>query len=80
MGNIVFKRDKLKGRIIEKYGSQKAFALAVHLSQPALSARLNNITDLTNKEIQLWSSLLNIEDINSYFFEMEVQKNEQKEG
>ena len=69
MSNIVFKRDKLKGRIIEKFGSQKNFAIAVHLTQSALSQRLNNVTDLTNKEIQLWASLLDIEDINSYFFE-----------
>ena len=39
---VKFDYSKLKGRIVEKYGSQKKFALSINMNPSTLSTRLNN--------------------------------------
>lgn len=76
---IVFDRNKLKGKIKEIFSTQQKFAKAVGMSEASVSARLNNETELSNKEIRIWAEKLNISDeILEYFFTLEVQKQEQE--
>lgn len=50
-----FDLSRLCGRIIEKFGSCKAFAAAVGLSASSVSERLNNRIKLDADEIVAWS-------------------------
>lgn len=66
-----FDLSRLCGRIIEKFGSRKAFAAAVGLSESSVSERLNNRIKLDADEILQWSrpEVLDIpaEEIHVYF-------------
>ena len=76
---IVFDRNKLKGRIKEVFSTQQNFAKAVGMSESSVSSRLNNETELSNKEIGIWAEKLGIlENILEYFFTLIVQKQEQE--
>lgn len=74
MGKIVFVYNKLRGRIIEKYGSMDAFAAAIGLSAVSLSRKLTNKAGISREEIVHWSELLGIpaEEYGAYFFAREV--------
>lgn len=75
---IVFDRNKLKGKIKEVFSTQQNFAKAVGMSESSISSRLNNETELSNKEIRVWAEKLDIlENISEYFFTLVVQKQEQ---
>ena len=65
-----FKYSKLKGRIIERYGTQKAFAEAMGMNVATLNAKLNSKATWTLEEIEKACSLLGIpkNEINEYFF------------
>lgn len=39
---MAFNYDKLKGKIVEKYGTQRMFAKALQVSEKTLSLKLNN--------------------------------------
>lgn len=62
--------NKLKGRIVEVYGTQGAFAEALGVHQQTVSQKLKNKRELTRAEIEHWCELLKIEreEIPSYFF------------
>lgn len=62
--------NKLKGRIIEVFGTQGAFAEALGVQQRTVSWKLKNKRELTRAEIERWCDLLKIErkDIADYFF------------
>ena len=62
--------SKLRGRIVEKYGSIRAFAEAADMSRAQISHKLNGRTDFYTRDIIKWSKLLEIapEDIHIYFF------------
>lgn len=60
---------KLKGKIIEVYGSQKAFAEALGTTSATLTNKLNGKTEFKRDEIIMSRQLLNIEDVTPYFFE-----------
>lgn len=64
--------SKLKGRIIEKFGSQKSFGSAVGLSENTIGKKLSGQRTIWIKDIEKWCSkeFLDIEkeDIPSYFF------------
>lgn len=62
--------NKLKGRIVEVYGTQGAFAEALGVQQQTVSQKLKNKRELTRAEIERWCELLKIEreEIPSYFF------------
>lgn len=76
---IVFDRNKLKGKIKEVFSTQQNFAKAVGMSESSVSSRLNNETELSNKEIRVWAEKLGIlENILEYFFTLVVQKQERE--
>lgn len=62
--------NKLIGRIIEKFGTRKKFAEAIHMSENSLSLKLNNKTGFSQEDIDLWAQLLDIDvaEYGSYFF------------
>ncbi len=53
--------NKLRGRIIEKFGSQEKFAEALEISSNSLSKKMNGKTGFSQKDIISWSDLLDIE-------------------
>lgn len=73
-----FDYSKLIGRIIEKFGSRKAFAEACGLSENSISKKLSGKMGITTNDIIKWSSseLLDIasSDIPEYFFAFKVQE------
>lgn len=62
--------DKLRGRIIEKYGSQEKFAEVIGISSNSMSKKMNGKIGFSQKDIVKWSELLDIDkaEISSYFF------------
>lgn len=62
--------DKLRGRIIEKYGSQEKFAEVLGISANSLSKKMTGKTGFSQKDIILWSNLLNVDktEYSEYFF------------
>ena len=73
----MFDFSKLRGRIIEKFGTCAAFAEAVGLPESSLSNRLNNRVQIDAEEIMLWSrpEMLDIpaENIHIYFLTPKVR-------
>ena len=63
--------DKLRGRIVEKYGSQEKFAEAVGISTNSLSKKMTGKTGFSQKDIVTWSNMLGINkaDYSEYFFD-----------
>lgn len=74
---VNYNYSKLKGRIIEKYGTNSAFAVELGLSHTSLSMKLNNKVPFSQREIDKACELLGISgsDIKAYFFTQFVQKN-----
>ena len=68
--------SKLRGRIVEKFGSQKRFSAKIGLSEQSVTAKLNDRTDFSKEDILLWSKTLDIEqdNIGAYFFEDKLSK------
>ena len=75
---MAFNFNKLKGRIVEVYGTQYAFANAMGIAKNTLSMKLSGLSDFTLPEIKKACELLAIPDeqIKDYFFAAEVQKTE----
>ncbi len=75
-----FNYNKLRGRIVEMYRTNKAFADAVGTSDVVLSRKLNGASDFTHSEMKRWQKLLDIsdEDMGAYFFTEDVKKTEQE--
>ena len=73
----MFDFSKLRGRIVEKFGTCAAFAAAVGLPESAISNRLNNRVQIDAEEILLWSrpEILDIpaEEIHVYFLTPKVR-------
>ena len=67
---MVFDYSKLKGRIIEKYGTQYAFVDAMGMSYTTLWKKLNNMVDWSVPEMLKACNLLEIplEEAYLYFF------------
>lgn len=67
-----FDFSKLRGRIVEKYGTCENFAAAVGTAKATMSGKLNNKVKITGQEIYKWSlpEFLDIaaEEIGVYFF------------
>lgn len=65
-----FDHSKLLGRIIEKFGSQKALCAHIGWTESKLSARLNNLVQFDADEIYMLADVLDIpaEEIPAYFF------------
>lgn len=62
--------DKLRGKIIEKYGSQEKYAEVLGISTNSLSKKMTGKTGFSQKDIVVWSELLEIDksDYSEYFF------------
>ena len=71
-----FNYSKLRGRIIEKYGSQTDFAKAFGCSDRTLSLKMTGKRPWKQVEILKAIKLLDLseDDIQDYFFALEVQK------
>ena len=75
MRKVVFDYSKLRGRIVEKYGTQRRFAMENQLSDRSMSLKLNNDIRLSQEEIMKWCELLDIDtQIPVYFFAQKVSK------
>ena len=74
--DLEFRYNKLKGRIVEVYESQDRFAKALGISPSALSSRLNNTTEFSQREILQAIKLLGIsaDEMEAYFFKPKVKK------
>lgn len=75
-----FDYSKLRGKIVEKYGTQSLFAKALGVSERTLSLKLNGRIYFTQIEIKKILELLDVDSsyVNTYFFEEKVQKVEQR--
>lgn len=62
--------SKLKGRIVEKYGTVSAFADALGIKVQAISPKLRGRKTITKADIIEWKQLLEIDtdDIGMFFF------------
>jgi putative cro repressor len=67
--------SKLSGKIVEKYGTQYNFAIALGLSERSLSLKLNNKVGWRDEEMERAIDLLDLDlnDIPAYFFTNIVQ-------
>lgn len=67
--------SKLRGKIVEVFGKQEAFAKALGLSERSLSLKLNGDRYFKPPEISKAIKLLGLSfaDIPEYFFVVEVQ-------
>ena len=61
---------KLRGRIVEKYGSLTEFATALGISRAMISKYLNGKAVFNTVSMDRWGKLLEIErsDYSAYFF------------
>lgn len=62
--------SKIKGRIVEIFGTQEKFSEAIGLSPQTVNAKLQGRSEFSQKDIYKWAVALQIksEDIGSYFF------------
>lgn len=72
---MAFDYSKLKGIIIEKYGSQASFAKAIGISERTLSLKMHGkIAWRQNEIVKAIKALgLSYDDIQNYFFKEKVQ-------
>ena len=70
-----FDYSKLRGRIVEKFGTQQEFAKALGVSSRTLSLKMNNRIPFGQGEIDSAITLLDAtpQDIKAYFFTKKVQ-------
>lgn len=70
MSKIEFNYSKLRGRIVEKCGTQEEFAKRINKDRSSINLTLNNKRDFTQKEIVAACDVLDISnnDIGQYFF------------
>lgn len=67
-------RNKLKGRIVEKYGTQHAFAAQIGRSEQTVTAKLAGRSAFTQADIVKWCNALEIgkDEVGGYFFATEL--------
>ena len=65
-----FDYSKLRGRIVEKFGSIKDFSSNVSVSYIAVSKKLNNQIPISRADMMEWSELLGIplEEYGVFYF------------
>lgn len=68
--DVPYKYDKLRGRIIEKFGSQAKFAEALGVSDVTVSRKMNGNVGFSQRDMKQWGELLDISesDFGEYFF------------
>lgn len=69
-----FKYNKLKGKIVEVFGTQKDFAKAVGMSEQIVCAKLDGRSRFTQENIITWCKALDIDqnEIGLYFFTLDL--------
>lgn len=70
MERFVFYRDKLKKRIIEKYGTYQKYAKYAGISPSSLSKKLSGKRYFTHDDIIKAVILLELENVDEYFFKL----------
>lgn len=62
--------QKLRGRIVELYGSQGAFAKEIGKTEQCITAKLSGKTQFSQADIIEWSNALqiNVDEVGVYFF------------
>ena len=75
MEKLFFDYSKLAGRIREKFGTQKAFAKKLGISEGSLSLKMTNYTYFSQAEIKKAVQLLELDPgaITEYFFAPKVK-------
>lgn len=65
-----YEYNKLRGRIYEKYGSQKEFAKALGISENSFSLKMNCKTGFSQADMIACAELLDIpaDEYGQYFF------------
>jgi transcriptional regulator with XRE-family HTH domain len=73
--------SKLRGLIVEKYGSQRKFAEKIGLSEQTVVAKLADRSEFSQSDIIEWSNALDIpaDMVSAYFFGEKLSKNESLE-
>lgn len=66
----MYKYKKLRGRIIEKFGTQEKFAKKIGISENSLSKKMQCKTGISQSDMRLWAELLEIPicEYGEYFF------------
>lgn len=66
----MYSYSKLKGRIVERYGTQANFAYKLGISKNSMSKKLTCKTEFSQSDIKRWAELLGIEkgEYEEYFF------------
>lgn len=67
---------KLRGRIVERFGSQIAFSKEIGTTEQTVTAKLNGKSKFSLDDIRLWSKALELSEteVGSYFFTQELSK------
>ena len=62
--------NKLRGRIVEKYGTQEVFADVLGIGANTLSLKMTGKIGFSQSDIEKWAALLDIEksEYPDYFF------------
>lgn len=62
--------NKLRGKIVEKYGNQERFSGKIGISKVSVSKKLNGVTGFSQMDIELWANALDIskDEYPEYFF------------
>lgn len=71
---IQFDHSKLRGRIVELYGTNKVFATKINKTEQTVTAKLTGKSGFSQDDIVEWSDALNIEntDIGIFYFTLKV--------
>ena len=67
---MAYQYRKLKGKIVEKFGSQAAFSEAFGISRTAMSNKMRCAAQFTQEDIEKAAQLLDIKrsEYSDYFF------------
>lgn len=70
MERLDYSYAKLRGRIVEKYGTVAAFAKSIDRSMNSVSKKLNGRGGFNQQDMVAWAEALDIEvaDYGDYFF------------
>ena len=65
-----YKYRRLRGRIVERFGTMEAFSKEINLSKVSVSNKINGNTGFSQDDITKWSEALRIpvEEYGTYFF------------
>lgn len=72
---------RLRGRIIEKYGTQGAFAKVLGITDQTVTSKLAGRIQFSQDDIVTWCNLLGItvDDVGAFFFAEKLSKNDSSE-